>query len=177
MRTNTTSNSKASHFNSNYQQQQQQQSNAVLPRNISEAVVKHCDALISSTSVREALEASRLINRMLGCGSGTDADYGIKNFFKLRTVLNANILAKWNRVSSILKTLDDKANRKEYVQARARLMGRKVLVIGGGLAGLRACIELLLLGAQGKAKSLFGNKFLFLTFPVSFIVSHLCGET
>lgn len=149
MRTNNNTN----YFNQNYQQQQ---SNAVLPRNISEAVVKHCDALISSTSVHDALEASRLINRMLGCGSGLEADYGIKNFFKLRTVLNANILAKWNRVSSILKTLDEKANRKEYVQARPLLLERKVLVIGGGLAGLRACIELLLLGAQG---NFFSNKF------------------
>ncbi|KAJ6220064.1 hypothetical protein RDWZM_005876 [Blomia tropicalis] len=114
------------------------------PRNVIENVIKHFDNLISATSVKAVLENSRHISKHLHC----ETDYGIRNFFKLKSVLlNVKSLSKWNRVASILKALDQKANQKEY-GIRPKLQEKKILVIGGGLSGLRVAIELLLIGAK-----------------------------
>lgn len=121
------------------------------PRNVIENVIKHFDNLISATSVKAVLENSRHISKHLHC----ETDYGIRNFFKLKSVLlNVKSLSKWNRVASILKALDQKANQKEY-GIRPKLQEKKILVIGGGLSGLRVAIELLLIGAKGNLLSVF----------------------
>ncbi|UXI15773.1 jagged-1b protein [Sarcoptes scabiei] len=120
-------------------------SSQIYPRNVIENVIKNFDLLISSTSVQAVLDHSHQIGRLLHYDEN---DFGLNNFFKLRNALNIKSLSKWNRVASILKALDQKSNQKEYF-SRCKVQGKKILVIGGGISGLRASIELLLLGAQG----------------------------
>lgn len=120
-------------------------SNQMHSRNVIENVIKNFDSLILATSVKSVLEHYRQISKLLQY----EDDYGLNNFFKLKNALNIKSLSKWNRVASILSTLDKKSSQKEY-RARKSVQGKKILVIGGGISGLRVSIELLLLGAKGK---------------------------
>lgn len=120
-------------------------SHLFVPRNVIESVIQNVDSLISATSVTAVLEHRRQIAKLLHL----ENESGIKNFFRLKAVLfTVKSLSKWNRVASILKALDQKANQKEY-SIRNKLADKKILVIGGGISGLRAAIECLLIGAQG----------------------------
>ena len=112
-----------------------------------ESVIKNLVGLINATSVTEILEYNRQIARLLHYESAC----GIKNFLKLKSILNVKSLSKWDRVSSILKALDQKANQKEYCNQN-KFQQKKVLVIGGGISGLRVAIELLLIGVKGNNK-------------------------
>lgn len=130
-------------------------SNQIHSRNVIENVIKNFDSLILATSVKSVLEHYRQISKLLQY----EDDYGLNNFFKLKNALNIKSLSKWNRVASILSTLDKKTSQKEY-RPRKSMQGKKILVIGGGISGLRVSIELLLLGAKGK-KNLFFLSILF----------------
>lgn len=121
-----------------------------VPRNVSESVIQHLDGLVSATSVADVLEHRRQIARLLRFDESHGGG-GIGNFFRLKGVLfAAKSLSKWNRVAAILKALDKKAAGKEYAGVRAKLAERRILVIGGGLSGLRAAIECSLIGAKGE---------------------------
>lgn len=135
----------------NHQQQQPQNSSSTgnqfyVPRNVIESVIQNLDGLISATSVAEVLEHRRQIAKLLRFEEGG----GIRNFFRLKGVLfTVKSLSKWNRVAAILKALDLKASGKEYA-LRGKMAEKRILVIGGGISGLRAAIECLLIGAKGE---------------------------
>lgn len=134
----------------NHQQQQPQNSATgnqfYVPRNVIESVIQNLDGLISATSVAEVLEHRRQIAKLLRF----EESGGIRNFFRLKGVLfTVKSLSKWNRVAAILKALDLKAAGKEYA-LRGKMAEKKILVIGGGISGLRAAIECLLIGAKGE---------------------------
>lgn len=118
--------------------------NQFYPRNVIENVIHNVDSLISATSIKTILEHNQNIAKILHYENGC----GLKNFNKLKNILNVKSLNKWNRVSSILKKLAQKADQKEY-SGKNRIPGKCILVIGGGISGLRVAIELLLLGAKG----------------------------
>ena len=139
-----------------------------VPRNVIESVIQNFDSLISASSVTAVLEHSRQIAKLLHY----ENECGIKNFFRLKGILNVKSLSKWNRVASILKSLDQKANQKEYA-IRNKLLEKKILVIGGGISGLRAAIELLLIGTKGKWVFLH---FFLSSHDLLFCYSYLCGE-
>lgn len=119
--------------------------NGFHPRSVIENVIQHLDGLISASTVKEIMEHNRRIGKLLQY----EMDSGMKNFQKLKAILNVKSLTKWNRVSSILKKLAQKSEQQEYVSKHRFLSSKCILVIGGGLSGLRASIELLLLGAKG----------------------------
>lgn len=159
----------------NHHQQQQQSSASAstgnqfyVPRNVIESVIQNLDGLISATSVAEVLEHRRQIAKLLRFEEGG----GIRNFFRLKGVLfTVKSLSKWNRVAAILKALDGKAAGKEYA-LRGKMAEKRILVIGGGISGLRAAIECLLIGAKGKrnygVSSFFiSNLFVYLFPPQS----------
>lgn len=149
----STASSSANHHH--HHQQQNSASSAsgnqfYVPRNVSESVIQNLDGLITATSVAAVLEHRRQIARLLRFDE-TNSGGGIGNFFRLKGVLfAAKSLSKWNRVAAILKALDKKAAGKEYAGVRPKLAERRILVIGGGLSGLRAAIECLLIGAKGE---------------------------
>lgn len=124
---------------------------SVHARNVTESIIQHFDQLTSASSVKTLLDCHQQIAKLLHF----DHEFGFKNFVKLKNALSVKSLSKWNRVASILKTLEQKANQKEYCAYRSKVQGKKILVIGGGISGLRASIELLLLGAKGTTWSVF----------------------
>ena len=158
------------HHQHNVQSQQQQQPQ--YSRNVIENVIKSLDQLILANNVKQILEYNRRISKLLHFNNdlvddnnldessainSNNNNNGLQNFFRLKNALNVKTVSKWNRVASILKTLDMKANQKEYLKFRSNVQGRKILIIGGGISGLRVSIELLLLGAKGKFLFLFDS--------------------
>ncbi|XP_075679302.1 molecule interacting with CasL isoform X2 [Dermatophagoides pteronyssinus] len=151
------------HHHHNHHHVQSQQQQPQYSRNVIENVIKSLDQLILANNVKQILEYNRRISKLLHFNNdlvddnnldessainSNNNNNGLQNFFRLKNALNVKTVSKWNRVASILKTLDMKANQKEYLKFRSNVQGRKILIIGGGISGLRVSIELLLLGAK-----------------------------
>ncbi|CAG2166778.1 unnamed protein product [Oppiella nova] len=120
----------------------------VLGRNISRmtssAAIDALDALVSATTVQEVLRKYERLQEGLSLRPFVGQ---LEFFWKLKQKLVSKQLQKFSKISAILQKLEKRAQNRQYLGNRA-LVGQRVLVIGGGISGLRVATELLLLGAS-----------------------------
>ena len=104
------------------------------------------DSFLSSVSVKHVLERNkRLLQEIPGLKTRVSTfDY----FKQIKSYLEIKPNQKYDKIHSILHKLEKRSLNKSYLN-NSVLNGLKVLVIGGGISGLRVSIELLLLGAKG----------------------------
>ena len=106
------------------------------------------DHLVNARDVKQLLNCYERLNESLFLNECVNS---FSYFQKLKKCLQkSKQILKFNKTSSILQKLDKRAQLKCY-QTNQRLNGQRVLVIGGGISGLRVAIELLLLGATGSS--------------------------
>lgn len=104
------------------------------------------DDLVNARDVRSLLISYEKLNELFFLNESVKS---FEYFLRLKKCLQkSKQILKFNKISSIIQKLEKRSQLKVYHQNRA-LNGQRVLVIGGGISGLRVAIELLLLGAQG----------------------------
>ena len=111
-----------------------------------EDVFQVLDRLISAPDVATCLSHYRRLCHVLRL---SDLIGRSLFFVRLRTdfLKFKQKLIKFSKINQILQKLDKRLNQHKVYQTRP-LHDQRVLVIGGGVSGLRVAIEMLLLGAR-----------------------------
>ncbi|XP_054159775.1 F-actin-monooxygenase mical1-like [Oppia nitens] len=101
------------------------------------------DRFVTAATVRDVERLHGQLTDALGL---RDLVGRVAFFRELKRLLEKKSLEKYSRVTTILTKLEKRSQLKQY--SSQALFGKSVLVIGGGISGLRVCLELLLLGAE-----------------------------
>lgn len=111
-----------------------------------EDVFQLLDKLISAPDVPHLLRHYERLVVVLGLShvvGHVDLFHALRSHFNLKK----SKLVRFARIAQILQKLEKRAHAHQIYRERP-LAGQRALVIGGGISGLRAAIELLLLGAR-----------------------------